>query len=694
MPVARGRPDSSPLRGLECRARTKSFDRDSTAAAAAAATSAGATAVLEQEVLFETSQKVLQQQDVPRQQQQEEGRACGVGILPFLEGKHVLITGATGFIGKGAASGGHGVVTGFIGVLARVLVEKILREQPRVGQLYLLIQPTARATAAHRLTQQVVPSPVFSLLRERHGEGYGAFMAGKLTAVQGNVGEDGLGLPAHAAAALHDSVDLIFNFAATVDFEAEYDVALNINTMGPRRVLAFAKKCRRLQLLVHVSTAYVNGQREGRCMERPFSPGDSIAAEMLACSPTPSATTAVAAAAAAVAAAVAATSPAAAAAASSAAAADFAAAAAAAAAATAATTAAAAAATSPAATSQVPVLDLDEEVALAVRERAAVEAGAKARGASAEEVAAAVEAHMSALGADRARTFGWQDAYALCKAMGEMALVEQQEGAEGEGEVGGKAGGEARVPVVVVRPSIVESALHEPMPGWIEGFRVADPVLMAFAKGEIPGFHAPPHGICDIIPVDLLANAILAIAASNAKPPRNAIRPTSKHHLPRVYHVTSSVANPLCFNELFAATTKHFAANPMKRKDGTAISVSHMIAFPWPVLFMAAIWFQYELPRLLVTLDPRNGPAQKQRQAAKLTKRHNQYRRLAKLYMPYCFGKALFDSSNMEHLFSAMSPEEQHKFNFNVRNINWNHYLCHVHFPGLRKFVLKEKALK
>ncbi|CAI5995025.1 unnamed protein product [Closterium sp. NIES-65] len=473
-------PDSSPLRGLECRARTKSFDRDSTAATAAAATSAGATAVLEQEVLFETSQKVLQQQDVPRQQQQEEGRACGVGILPFLEGKHVLITGATGFIGKGAASGGHGVVTGFIGVLARVLVEKILREQPRVGQLYLLIQPTARATAAHRLTQQhttypslsscipptqVVPSPVFSLLRERHGEGYGAFMAGKLTAVQGNVGEDGLGLAAHAAAALHDSVDLIFNFAATVDFEAEYDVALNINTMGPRRVLAFAKKCRRLQLLVHVSTAYVNGQREGRCMERPFSPGDSIAAEMLACSPTPSATTAVAAAAAA----VAATSPAAAAAASSAAAADFAAAAAAAA--TAATTAAAAAATSPAATSQVPVLDLDEEVALALRERAAVEAGAKARGASAEEVAAAVEAHMSALGADRARTFGWQDAYTLCKAMGEMALVEQQEGAEGEGEVGGKAGGEARVPVVVVRPSIVESALHEPMPGWIEGFR-------------------------------------------------------------------------------------------------------------------------------------------------------------------------------------------------------------------------------
>ncbi|CAI7766152.1 unnamed protein product [Closterium sp. NIES-53] len=203
------RPDSSPLRGIESRARTKSFDKNSTApapaAAAAAATSAGATATLQQDVFFETSQKMLQQeQEVPRQQQQK-ARACGLGIVPFLEGKHVLITGATGFIGK-------------------VLVEKILREQPGVGQLYLLIQPTARATAAQRLKQQVLPSPVFSLLRERHGEGYEAFMAGKLTAVQGNVGEDGLGLAAHAAAALEESVDLIFNFAATVDFEAPYVV--------------------------------------------------------------------------------------------------------------------------------------------------------------------------------------------------------------------------------------------------------------------------------------------------------------------------------------------------------------------------------------------------------------------------------------------------------------------------------------
>lgn len=33
-----------------------------------------------------------------------------------------------------------------------------------------------------------------------------------------------------------------------------YDVALNINTQGPRRVLDFAKRCPKLQLFLHVST--------------------------------------------------------------------------------------------------------------------------------------------------------------------------------------------------------------------------------------------------------------------------------------------------------------------------------------------------------------------------------------------------------------------------------------------------------
>ncbi len=56
----------------------------------------------------------------------------------------------------------------------------------------------------------------------------------------------------------------------------------------------------------------------------------------------------------------------------------------------------------------------------------------------------------------RAQMFGWQDTYVFTKAMGEMLLLSSQKNT---------------VPVVIVRPSVVESTLEDPFPGWMEGIR-------------------------------------------------------------------------------------------------------------------------------------------------------------------------------------------------------------------------------
>lgn len=55
----------------------------------------------------------------------------------------------------------------------------------------------------------------------------------------------------------------------------------------------------------------------------------------------------------------------------------------------------------------------------------------------------------------RAKMFGWQDTYVFTKAMGEM-LIDNM-------------GGE--VPVIIIRPSVIESTIKEPFPGWMEGNR-------------------------------------------------------------------------------------------------------------------------------------------------------------------------------------------------------------------------------
>ena len=92
---------------------------------------------------------------------------------------------------------------------------------------------------------------------------------------------------------------------------------------------------------------------------------------------------------------------------------------------------------------------------------------------------------------------GWPDAYAFTKALGEQALTEAK----------------GNVPVSIVRPSIIESALAEPFPGWIRGFRMAEPVILSYARGLLKEFPGVPEGTVDVIPVDIVVAAIIAVAA-------------------------------------------------------------------------------------------------------------------------------------------------------------------------------------
>ena len=68
--------------------------------------------------------------------------------------------------------------------------------------------------------------------------------------------------------------------------------------------------------------------------------------------------------------------------------------------------------------------------------------------------------------------------------------------------------------LTIVRPAIVESALHTPYPGWMESLKVADPILLGYGAGIIPGRFAANRSIrMDLIPVDFVANACIAAAA-------------------------------------------------------------------------------------------------------------------------------------------------------------------------------------
>ncbi|XP_021750965.1 fatty acyl-CoA reductase 3-like [Chenopodium quinoa] len=178
-------------------------------------------------------------------------------ITEFLSNKTVLVTGATGFI-------------------AKILVEKILRVQPDVKKLYLLVRARDAQAADVRLQDEVLGKELFKVLKEKLGTHFEAFMSEKISVVAGDASYENLGLTAKQMKHMYESIDIVINVAATTKFDERYDVALGVNTLGAKNVVKFAKTCCNIQLLIHVSTAYVCGEKKGLISESSYAMGETL----------------------------------------------------------------------------------------------------------------------------------------------------------------------------------------------------------------------------------------------------------------------------------------------------------------------------------------------------------------------------------------------------------------------------------
>ena len=154
-------------------------------------------------------------------------------------------------------------------------------------------------------------------------------------------------------------------------------------------------------------------------------------------------------------------------------------------------------------------------------------------------------------GRARAASLGWPDAYAYTKALGERALLETR----------------GNVPVTIVRPSIIESAHLEPKPGWIRGFRMAEPVIISYARGLLKEFPGIPEGVVDVIPVDHVVAAIIAVCAEGVSPDG-----------PSVYQVASGSRQPLRYREMVDNIREWFTEHPLYDREGAKGSRSSFLS--------------------------------------------------------------------------------------------------------------------
>jgi phosphoserine phosphatase/nucleoside-diphosphate-sugar epimerase len=504
-------------------------------------------------------------------------------IADALDGRRILVTGSTGFLGT-------------------ALVERLLRSAPGC-ELVLLVRSGRRSSAAQRVQREVLRNDCFDRLREQLGEEFEAECARRLTVLAGDVSTDGLGLDEAGRAALA-SVDVVIHSAAAVAFDSPLDSAVEVNLLGPTRIAEALQAVGSTAHLVAVSTCYVAGNRRGRAPElplfdQPFS----------------------------------------------------------------------------------PEVDWRDEVAAARRTRADLEAASRTpsqlaafhKGARRELGAAGtpllstkaerlrsvwVADRLVEAGRARASSLGWPDAYAYTKALGEKALLEIH----------------GDVPVTIVRPSIIESALTEPKPGWIRGFRMAEPVIISYARGLLKQFPGIPEGVVDVIPVDLVVGAVIDAAARGPEPE------------PVIVQVASGEANPLKYRRLVHLVQGWFREHPLYDTKGQPIVVAE-----WS--FPGRGRVQAQLQRAVTAIDraesalamlPLRG--NQARLSARLEDRRTDAERAlgyVELYGAYAESEAVFQVDRLLERWESLDADDRRDFAFDPRVIDWSSYVHDVHLPSI-----------
>jgi long-chain acyl-CoA synthetase len=482
-------------------------------------------------------------------------------ILDYFAGKTILVTGATGFLGK-------------------AIVEKILRSLPNVRRIYLLIRPKERGSrtvpGAQRFRDEILKSNIFDRLRRELGEHFDSHVEQRVAVVAGDLTDERFGASEEDYRRLTEETQVILNSAAVVSFDERLDLSLNLNAQGARRMMDFARQCPRLEAVLHISTCYVSGKAEGRIDE------------------------------------------------------------------------------------VVPPPAFDAEAEVADLERRCEEL--KQRYANEPNI---LKEKLVALGLERARARGWHDTYTFTKALGEQLLVRHR----------------GDVPTAILRPSIIESTFAEPEPGWIDGFRMGDPLFVGCGKGQLADFPGLPDNIIDFIPCDHVVNAILA-AVPRCAAERGLV----------VYQVASGERNPVHFRTAYEICKDHFTQNPMRDRDGAPIAVKEW-TFPDAKSYRRKLVWRYLLPatvgeKILRPLSFLKPLGKLRRRLAVRKAGVDMLMYYVEIYGPYTSMKSRYATSNTASLWASMTPEEQALLPFDIGGIDWHDYLGNVHIPGLKRNVL------
>jgi nucleoside-diphosphate-sugar epimerase len=501
-------------------------------------------------------------------------RFRGLTVRERLAGKKILLTGATGFVGK-------------------AILATLLRTGAELRQIVLPIRAESGHAARGRLEELLAAAPFEGLPSERLAE---LVAADRIEALPCDLENEVIGVAAEEA---WGGVDVAIHCAATVSFEEPLDDALGLNAYGPRRLLEHLREGGSDPHFVHVSTAYVAPRRSGVVPEEETLP-EALDPDVLL------------------------------------------------------------------AEGQAVHEDVEERSRLdplrrrfdkAAGRDAARRANLDQEGRAEELRARWVRETLAREGRRRAQALGWPDTYALSKALGERLVAE------------------ISTHTTVIRPTIVESALKTPRPGWLEGIKVADPLILAYASRGLTHLPGRAENVIDLVPVDLVANACVAAAAHPSEERLRAIA------------VGSSARRPLPIGRLAAEIRRYFLSDPLPGRDGSPIPIGTLRFVERREALRRTIRRERlaaAAARVAIASPVRLPQERLLRSNRALAERVT---RMVKIYGAYTELDCVFDDANARRLAAELDPTDRVELSFDTAEIDWEDYLQRVHLPEVRRLA-------
>jgi len=355
-------------------------------------------------------------------------------VREALRDKHLMLIGATGFIGK-------------------VWLANLLTDLPDIGRVTLLIRGHRTATAMQRFQRIVEESPVFEPLAAQHGDRFAEFLRERVDVVDGDSTKPWLGLAPEVRERIGKTLDVVVNSAGLTDFNPDLRDALSSNVRSMSYLLEFLKSSDHATLL-HLSTAYVVGRRDGRVLEelqanytprgvrgfdalKEWESLDRFVAETEA------------------------------------------------------------RANSPEITEELRTYALKKEHAAKDLHGAALENQIR------KNRVRWLRHALTAAGTRRAAELGWPNTYTLSKSLAESLIRNYLDA-------------NPKAAIAVVRPAIVESSIGEPFLGWNEGINTSASLsyLLGTYFRQLP---TNEHKCLVLIPVDLVSRGMILIVAALAR---------------------------------------------------------------------------------------------------------------------------------------------------------------------------------